>query len=203
MHVAHVETGSLAVQAARSQGGQPPFMRELRERIGLVHDLRELAAAEEILDRRRDRLRIDERARRHVLLIANRHALLHRAAQLEEAFAELVGRQLVDGAHAAVAEVVDVVDVALAGPQLDDVADGVKVIEAPKRHLRFRDVLLELAIDAETADLAEAITVGVLELLLEQLLRLFELRRVARTKALVDLEQRFLVRVGRILIATI
>ena len=64
---------------------------------------------------------IDERARRHVLLIADRHALLHGAAQLEEALAQFVGGQFVDGAQAAVAEVVDVVDVPLAGAQFEDV----------------------------------------------------------------------------------
>ena len=41
------------------------------------------------------------------------HALLHGAAELEEALAQLVGGQLVDRAQPAVAQVVDVVDVAL------------------------------------------------------------------------------------------
>ena len=54
-----------------------------------------------------------------VVRVLDVHALLRRAAELEEALAELVAGQLVDRAHAAVAEVVDVVDLALAGAQLD------------------------------------------------------------------------------------
>ncbi len=200
VYVAHVEAGSLAIEAARPKGRQAPLMRELRQRVGLVHDLRQFAAAEEVFDGRRDRLGIDERARRHVLLIADAHALLHRSAQLEKALAQLVGRQFVDGAHPAIAEVVDVVDArfALRVAQPQDVADGVEVIERPQGHFRFRNVLIELAVDAEAADFAETVAVGVLELLLEQLARLLQLRRVARAQALVDFEQRFLMGAGRV-----
>ena len=118
MYVAHLETGALAVEAARSQGAQAPLVRQLRERVRLIDDLAQLAAAEEILNSRRNALGVDQRARRHVLLVADAHAFLDGAPELEEALAQLVGRQLIDGAQAAVAEVVDVVDVAFAGPQL-------------------------------------------------------------------------------------
>ncbi len=120
VHVAHFEAGPLAVQAARAEGRQPPLVREHRERIRLVDDLRQLAAAEEVLDRRRDALRIDQAARRHVLDVLEAHPLLHGAAKLQEALAHFVGRQLVDRPQAAIAQVVDVVDVRIgvAGHQL-------------------------------------------------------------------------------------
>ncbi len=200
VHVAHVEAGPLAVEAPRPQRRQPPLVRQLRQRIGLVHHLAQLAAAEEVLDGGGDGLGVDEGARGHVLLVADGHALLHGAAQLEEALAQLVGGQLVDGADAAVAEVVDVVDVALAVAQAHDVADGVEVVQGPQGHLGFVDVLVEFAVDAEAADLAEAVAVGVLEFLAEQLAGLLQLRGVARPEALVDLEEGLLVRVGRVLV---
>ena len=50
---------------------------------------------------------------RHVLGVLEAHPLLHGAAKLEEALAQLVGGQLVDRAQATVAQVVDVVDVPL------------------------------------------------------------------------------------------
>ena len=93
---------------------------------------------------------------------------------------------------------IDVVDGPLAGAELEDVLDRVEVVERLERHLFPRDGLLELPVDAEAADLAEAVAVRVLELLVEELLRLLELRRVARTQARIDLEQRRFVRVGRI-----
>ena len=110
VHVAHLEPGPFAVESAGPQGAEPAFVGELGQRIGLIDDLAQLAAAEEILDGRRDALGIDERTRRHVGLFADRHAFLHGAAQLEEALAQLVGGQFVDGAQPAIAEVVDVVD---------------------------------------------------------------------------------------------
>ena len=55
------------------------------------------------------------------------HALLDGAAELEEALAQLVGGQLVDGAQAAVAQVVDVVDLRRSPPRrLQHVLDGVR-----------------------------------------------------------------------------
>jgi hypothetical protein len=115
--VAHLEAGPLAVEAARPQRAQAPLVRQLGQRVGLVHHLAQLAAAEEVLDGGRDALGVDERPRRHVLLVADAHALLDGAPQLQEALAQLVGGQLVDGPQSAVTEVVDVIDVALAAPQ--------------------------------------------------------------------------------------
>ena len=112
--VADLEAGALAVEPAGAQGAEPPLVGELRQRVGLVDDLRELAAAEEVLDRRADALGVDQRARGHVLGVLEAHPLLDGAAELEEALAQLVGGQLVDGAQPAVAQVVDVVDVPLA-----------------------------------------------------------------------------------------
>src|SRR3712207_8443351 len=44
--------------------------------VRLVDDLAQLGAAEEVLDGRAHRLRVDERPRAHVLLVADRHPLL-------------------------------------------------------------------------------------------------------------------------------
>ncbi len=143
--VTHLEAGTLAVQAPRSQRAQPPLVRQLRQRVGLVDDLTQLAAAEEVLDRRGNTLGIDQRARCHILLITDAHAFLDRAPQFEETLAQLVGCQLVDGAQTAVAQVVDVVQLALAGAQPQNVTNGVEIIERLQRHLQFRDPQLEKA----------------------------------------------------------
>ena len=63
VNVADLEAGTLAVQSARAQGREPPLVGELRQRVGLVDDLRQLAAAEEVLDRRADALGVDQRPR--------------------------------------------------------------------------------------------------------------------------------------------
>ena len=124
MHVADFEAGPLAVQTAGAQGRQAPLVREHRERIGLVDDLRQFAAAEEVFDGGRNALGIDQAAGRHVLDVLQAHPLLHGAAELEKALAQFVAGQLVDRPQAAVAQVVDVVDFGsrLAAGQLQQVA---------------------------------------------------------------------------------
>ena len=190
--VADLEARAFAVQAARAQGREPPFVGELGQRVGLVHHLRQLAAAEEVLDRRADALGVDQRPRGHVVGLLEAHPLLNGAAELEEALAQLVGGQLVDRPQPAVAQMVDVIDMnpgVVPPAQPEDVPDGVDVILGVERHLVFGHGLIELAIDPEPADLAQAVPVGVEELLVEELARLLELRRIARPQPLVDPQQ--------------
>ena len=191
VHVAHLEAGPLAIETARAERREPPLVREHRKRIGLIDHLREFATAEEILDRRRDALRIDERAGRHVGDVLETHPLLHGAAELEEALAELVAGQFVDRAQAAVAEVVDIVDLdlALALAELQHVFDGCDQIVGTKRHLRLGHGQTELAVDAKAAHAAKTIAVGVLELLVEERSRLVEGGRIARPQTLIDANQ--------------
>ena len=110
VHVAHVEAGALAVETTRTEGGQAPLVGQLRERVGLVDHLRQLTAAEEVLDGAGEGLGVDQVARGDRLRVLQVHALLGGAAQLQEALAELLGGQLGNGAHTPVAQVVDVVD---------------------------------------------------------------------------------------------
>ena len=109
VHVAHVEAGAVARETAGTEGGELALVRQLRQRVRLVHELRELRAAEELLHRGDDRADVDQRARRRLVRVGDRHALADDALHAQEADAELVLDQLADGTHAAVAEVVDVV----------------------------------------------------------------------------------------------
>ena len=59
-------------------------MGQLRKRVGLVHNLRQLPAAEEVLDRGRDALGIDQAAGRHVIDFFEAHPLLHGSPQPED-----------------------------------------------------------------------------------------------------------------------
>ena len=124
MHVAHFEAGALAREAARSERREAALVRQLGERVRLVHELRQLRRSEERLDHRRDRARVHEVVERDLLGIGvDRHALLDQARHAGQADRELVRDQLADRADAPVAEVVDVVRVAASLVQLDEVAD--------------------------------------------------------------------------------
>src|SRR5438552_1370639 len=52
VYVAHLEARELAVEAAWPKGAQAALVRQLSKRVGLIDDLAQLAAAEEILDGR-------------------------------------------------------------------------------------------------------------------------------------------------------
>ncbi len=123
MHVAHLEAGALARQAARPERRQAALVGDLGQRVGLVHELRQLRGAEELAHRRRRRLGVDQVLRHDRVDLDRAHALLDRALHAQQADAILVLHQLADRADAAVAEMVDVVDLAAAVAQVDQRLD--------------------------------------------------------------------------------
>jgi hypothetical protein len=110
VHVAHLEAGTLARQAARAQGRDAPLVRDLGQRVGLVHELRQLAGTEELLQRRGDRLGVDQVVRHQRFGLGLAQAFLDGLLDARQAAAVLVLGQFAHAAHAAVAQVVDVVD---------------------------------------------------------------------------------------------
>ncbi len=127
------------------------------------------------------------------------HALLHGALELEEPLAEFFAGQFVDGAQPAIAQMVDVVDITFAAAELEHVLQRVDQVLAAEGHHRFRNVLVEFAVDAETADAAKPIAIFIEEFFLEERLRLVNLRRIAGTQPGVNPQQRVVVAFGRII----
>ena len=123
VHVAHFEAGALARQTARAKRRETPLVRDLRQRIGLVHELRELRGAEELAHGGSRRLGVDQVLRHHGVDIDRGHALLDGALHAQQADAILIFHQFADRAHPAIAEMVDVVDLALAVAQIDQRPD--------------------------------------------------------------------------------
>ena len=73
MNVAHFESSALTRQTARPKRRETPLMRDLGERVGLIHELRELRRSEEFADRSHHRLGVDQvmrHGRRHFLVDA-------------------------------------------------------------------------------------------------------------------------------------
>src|SRR5262249_12112859 len=101
-HGSDFQAAALTRPTTRSERREPALVRETRERVRLVHELRQLRGAEELLDRRDDRTDVDERLRRDRLDVLGRHALAHDALHAGETHAELVLDELADGAHPAV-----------------------------------------------------------------------------------------------------
>ena len=176
-------------------------MRHFRQRVGLVHELRQLRRPEELANRGHDRLRVDQVVRhggRHFLV--DRHLFLDRALHADQADAELVLEQLADRPHAAVAEVIDVVHVRRVLAQLEQVLDDLVEVLRVQDLLVERRVQLQLGVQLQPADAREVVLLRVEEHALEEVARAVERGRVARPQAAVDLDERFFVRVDRVLL---
>ena len=127
-------------------------MRQLRKRVGLVHKLRQRRRAEEVADGRNDGPDVDERLRRDRLDVLRGHFLLDDFVHARKADAELVEQQLADRAQAAVAEVVDVVGLADAVREREQIVDrGEDVIH--------RDVLGNQLVAARSQRAAQRVLV--------------------------------------------
>src|SRR5688500_8446334 len=86
-------------------------MGELGERVDLIHELRELAATEEVAHHSGERLRIDQLLRGHGVdaLIEQRHAFFHETFCASQTNAALIGEQFTNSTNTAAAQVVDIV----------------------------------------------------------------------------------------------
>src|SRR4029450_890033 len=122
-----------------ARAGEAPLRRQLRQRVGLVHELAELAAAEELLHRGHDRPDVDERVRGRLVDLLDRPPARHHTLHAEQADAEGVLDQLTVCADAAVAEMVDVVARMEAAVALDEVADDRGDVLAGDRGLVWRE----------------------------------------------------------------
>ena len=186
VHVADFEAGALAGQAARAQGRDATLVRDLAERVGLVHELAQLRRAEEFLQRRRDRLRVDQVVRHQGFGLGLAETLLDRLLDPGEAGAVLVLGQLADATHPAIAEVVDVVDFAAAVAQLDQDLDDVEDVLVRQRHRAFRHVAADPGVELHPADARQVVGVGRVEQAMEQGLDRVFGRRLAGPHHAVD-----------------
>ena len=184
--VAHLEAGTFTGQTAWSQGRDAPLVRDLRQRVGLVHELRQLRRAEELLEGRRDRLGVDQVVRHQGFGLGLTQTFLHGLLDTRKTRAVLVFGQLTHAAYAAVAQVVDVVHVAVAIAQVHQDLDDVQDVLVGQRHRTFRRLTSHPGVELHAAHARQVVGVGVVEEPVEQRLDSVFGRRFARTHHAVD-----------------
>ena len=194
VHVAHLEAGALAGQAARAERGKAALVRDLRQRIGLVHELGQLRAAEELAHRRRHRLGVDQVVRHGGVDLDRAHALPHRPLHAQQADPELILHQFADRAHPAVAEMVDVVDFAAAVLDLDHLPHHADHVDRAQDAQRVLGLEAEARVHLDPADGRQVITLGIEEQAMKQAVRGVQVRGLAGAQHAVDVEQRVLAR---------
>ena len=200
VHVADLEAGALTGQTTRPERGHPTLVRQLRERVGLVHELRQLVRPEEGVDHRRDGPRVDEVLGREFVRVAEVHPLLDRPRHAGEAERELALELLADGPHAAVAEVVDVVDVRLAVLQLDQLGDDRDDVLLGQRHRVVLTGQPEPLVHAVPADGAEVVALVGEEEAVEERTGGVHIGRLGAAERLVEVLERLVRRVRRVLL---
>jgi len=109
MHVAHFETSTLAGQAARPKRRYAALVGDFRQRVVLIHELRQLRGPEELLHRGGNRLGVDQLLRGEAFRLGQRQALLHSALDAHQTDAEHIFGHFTDRAHATIAKMIDIV----------------------------------------------------------------------------------------------
>ena len=226
VHVADLDRGALAGEAAGAERRQATPVGEPVERVRLIHELRQLRGAEELLLRRDDRADVDDRLRGDRVGVLGREALADHPLHPVEADPERVLDQLADGAQAAVAEVLVLVEVvvdrlARVGDRLGGVVlDRVLLVDllGDAEQLRQRDQLLDqgddvvlgqgpvVEVDVEVepgvelvaTDPGQVVALRVEEELLEQRLGGIDRGRLTGALLLEQLDQRALFGLGRL-----
>src|SRR5690606_16073221 len=186
VHVAHLEARPFSGQAARAERRDAALVGDLRQRVGLVHELAELRAAEEFAHSGDRRLGVDQVVRHHGRDVDRAHPLLDRALHAQQPDAVLVLEQLADRADAAVTEVVDVVDLALAVLQVHQLLDHREDVFLAQRGHRVLGIEAEAHVELDAADGRKVVAFGIEEQAFEQRLGGLLRRRLARTHDLVD-----------------
>ena len=171
MHVAHLEAGALAGQAARAERRDAPLVGDLRQRVGLVHELRQLAGTEELLDRGTDRLGVDQVVRHQVVGLGLGQALLDGTLDAHQAGTELVLGQFADRTDATVAQVIDVVDFATTVAQFDQDADDVDDVVVGQGCRADQLLAADAAVELHAADGRQVVALFGVEQAVEQRLR--------------------------------
>lgn len=139
MHVAHLKAGAVAAETAGTEGGEAALMGQFRQWIGLIHELRELRAAEELAHGSDDRANVNQRVRRCSFRVLQRHTLFDHPLHAQETDAELLLDQFADGSHTAVAEVINIIGAQTGGVivQLNDPLDNLENVVGPQ-HAHFQ-----------------------------------------------------------------
>ncbi len=164
-------------------------MGEFGQRVGLIHKLGELRAAEELPDRGHYRADVDQDAGGDGLGAQDAHPLPDHPLQAQQADAKLVLNQLADGAYPAVAQVVNVVRAVVAVVNQDDMFYYADDVFLGQRFLALRDVQPQPLVELIPPHVPQVVARRVEKEVPDQLAGVFNVGRVSGAQLAVDVEQ--------------
>ncbi len=191
MNVSNFKAGALTRQTARAECGNTTLVRDLGQRVVLVHELGKLAGTEELLDRRRNRFGVDQVLRHQAFAFCHGQTLFDSALDTDQTNTELVLGHLAYATNATVTEVVDVIDDAFAVTDINEgLEDRYDVFLA--QHARTFDFgTTDTTVELHTTYSGQVITLRAEEQVVEQCFSGILGWRLARTHHAIDLDQRF------------
>ncbi len=190
VNVAHFKAGALAGQTARPERRHTALVGDFRQRIGLIHELAELTGAKKLAHSGHGRLGVNQVIGHHRVDIDTAHALLHSALHAQQANPVLIFEQFADRAHAAVAEIVDIVDFALAVLQLDQCLDHGGDVLAAQHGDIVRAVQIEAHVHLDAANCRQIVAVRIKKQAKEHGFGSFARWRFTRAHDAVNFRQR-------------
>ena len=201
--VSHLKPCTITADTAGTESRETTLMRDLRQRIGLVHKLRQRVGPKEGIDHAADRLRINQINRGEDLIVPHIHTLADRTGYASETDAKLLIELLADGADATIAQVVDIVDIGTTILQLHQIVDDGDDILIGQDLRLLRDIDIQLVIDTVATDIAEVVPLVGEEEVIDHLLSRLLVHRVLAAELTIDMVDRLLLRVGGILLQRI
>ncbi len=194
--VAHGKAGPLAGETPGAEGADAALVGELSQGIGLVHELAQLAGAKELLDRRHQRFGVHQLGRGERIGFTHGHPLFDDPLEPIQANPHLVLQQFTHGAHAAIAQVIDVIEAGAAHIefQIDQIINrGEHVLGGEGTH-RIGNGQSQLFVDLVATNPTEVVALGIEEAAVQQALAATHRGRFAWTQFFIQLKQRLVFR---------
>ena len=212
VNVTNLKAGTLTGQTTGAQRGHTTLVRDLGQRVVLIHKLGQLGRAKELFHGSRHRLGVDQVLGHQAFGFCQAQTLLDRTLHTHQTHTELVFGHFTHGTHTTVAQVIDIIhhtvtvaDVDQGAQHLDDVggffthlgkvllafligtgAEVATVIEDTGTGFVFAT---ETTVELHTPHTGQVVTLVGEEQVLEQVFRRFLGGRLARTHHAVDLDQ--------------
>ena len=118
VYVAHFKARAFACQTTRPQSRNTALVRDFRQRIGLIHKLRQLARTEKLFNRSGNRFCVNQIGWHQTFAFSLVQTLFNGTLHTRQTAAELVFHQFAHRTYTAVAQVVNIVHLAMPVTQL-------------------------------------------------------------------------------------
>ena len=186
MHVAHFKASAFTRQTARAQSGNTTLVRNFRQWVGLVHELTQLAGAEEFANSGRNRLAIDQILRRQIVRLGLGQTFADSAFNTHQAGAELIFRQFTDATNTTIAQMIDIVNFTATIAQFHQNLNRVNDIFIRERAGTFRIFATKTGVNLHAANTRQIVRFIGEEQTIHQRFNSFFCRRFARTHHAVN-----------------